>query len=156
MRIRLALALTASALLVTLGFAGSASASSSDGSQVSTANQCDTSEFGTICIDDHIVSTLINTPSGNTVIVGHTRFDISFVGAGGACSIQRSGLENFHSVFGPRINESSDIFRQEYRFPTACTEGDLIVCDTVMHYHQVNGIAQFQRSTAVCTQEPAA
>jgi hypothetical protein len=151
MRIRFTLALSACALLM---FASTASGASTNGAQVSTEHRCDTTEFGTFCIDDHIVSNFVTTPSGTIVLVGNTRFDMSLVGAGGACSFAQSGQDAFHAVFGPNISESSDRFKQEFTFYSACTGGDITVCQTVMSFHQVNGVLQFQRSTAECTEEP--
>jgi hypothetical protein len=112
-------------------------------------------EYGTFCFDDRIVSNFISTPSGTTVIVGNSRFDSSFVGSNGACSFEQSGEEHFHAVFNAHVSSSSDLFKQEYRFPTECTTGNIIVCDTVMQFHQVNKVLQFQRAFGECTEEPA-
>jgi hypothetical protein len=133
----------------------SAAAAPGDGAQVTKTRQCDTIESGIVCIDDHIVSNFQVTPSGNTVIIGNSRFDIGFTSSGGACSFEQSGQENFHVVFGPHVSASGDLFRQEFRFPTLCNGGDILVCETVMQVHQVNGVLQFQRSSAECHEEPA-
>ena len=132
---------------------GSAGAASSNGAQVSSIKQCDTNEYGTACVSDHIVSNFVDTPAGNTVVVGSTGFDIEFEGTGGACSFQQNGKMNFHIVLGPRITVSGDLYRQEFRYSTTCNDTNFVVCETVMHYHQVNGVIHFQRSTAVCTDE---
>jgi len=155
MRTRLLFTSSVSAMALVLVLTGSASAASSNGAQVSTIKQCDTNEYGTACFSDHMVSNFVSTPAGNTVVVGSTRFDIEFAGTGGACSFQQSGRINYHTVVGPRISASGDLYRQEFRFSTTCDDTNFVVCETMMHYHQVNGVIQFQRSTAVCTDEPA-
>jgi hypothetical protein len=143
--------------LLTLAPASSASAASNNGAQVTKTRQCDVIESGTVCIDDHVVSNFVSTPSGTTVIVGNTRFHVTFTGSpeSGVCSFEQSGQEQFRAVFGPHTNVSSDLFRQEFRFPTGCTSGPILVCESVMQFHQVNGILQFQRARSECTEEPA-
>ena len=141
--------------LPALALASSASAAPSDGAQVTITRQCDVIEFGTVCIDDHVVSNFVSTPSGTMVIVGNTRFDVTFTAAAGSgvCSFEQSGQEQFRAVFGPHANVSSDLFRQEFRSPTGCDSGPIIVCESVMHFHQVNGVLQFQRASSECTEE---
>ncbi len=143
--------------LLTLALASTASAASSDGAQVTMTRQCDVIESGTVCIDNHVVSNFVSTPSGTTVIVGNTRFHVTFTASAGsgACSFEQSGQEQFRAVFGPHTSVSSDLFRIEFRSPTGCTGGPILVCESVMQFHQVNGVLQFQRARGECTEEPA-
>src|SRR4051794_31126855 len=81
--------------LLALTLPSSASAASSNGAQVTMMRQCDVIETGTVCIDDHVVSNLVSTPSGTTVIVGNTRFHVTFTASAesGTCSFEQSGQE---------------------------------------------------------------
>ena len=65
--------------------------------------QCDVVETGTVCIDDHVVSNFVLTPSGMMVIVGNTRFHVTFTASAesGTCLFEQSGQEQFHAVSGP-------------------------------------------------------
>ncbi len=141
--------------LLTLVLASSASAAPSDGAQVTKTRQCDVIESGTVCIDDHVVSNFVSTPSGTTVIVGNTRYRVTFTSSSGACSFAQSGREQFRAVFGPRTSVSSGRSLQVFRFQASCNSGPISVCESVMQFHQVNGVLQFQRARSECTEEPA-
>lgn len=143
-------------VLSALSFASSASAASTRGAQVTITRQCDTTEFGTFCVNDHIVSHFVSTPSGTEVIVNNIRFDQSFTAAAGSgtCSFAQSGRDHLHAVSGPHVNASGGSIRQEFRFPECTGGGSTIVCESVMQFHQVNGVLQFQRSSGRCTEEP--
>jgi hypothetical protein len=149
---RLTLVSVSCALLSGLAIATPASAAGS-GAQVSNVKQCETFEFGTYCFDIHTVSSFTSTPSGIESLVQNSRFDLSLIGANGACSFQQSGQDHLHAVFGPNVNESGGVTRQEYRFPTSCVGDFTIVCTTVMRFHQVNGVLQFYEDSAECTEE---
>lgn len=153
MSFRLGLAVVICALL---GLALTSSASAAP-AQVTMTRQCDVIESGTVCVSDHVVSTFQRTPSGTEVIIGNSRFDITFTAAptSGTCSFAQSGSEHFHAVFRPTGGSSSgDLMRQEFRFQAACDGGPITVCETVLHFQQVNGVLVFQRSSAECTEEP--
>jgi hypothetical protein len=154
-RIRLVL-LPAAYALATWVFAASASAAASDGAQVTNRHGCEEiPNAGTLCTDDHVVSKFTSTPSGNTVIVGSTHFDVSFTSTSGACNFQQSGRANFQSVSRPQGSESYSLSTQEFRFPTMCISGDILVCESALQFHQVNGVPQFSRTSSECHLEPA-
>jgi hypothetical protein len=106
-RIRLVL-LPAACALATWALAASASAATSDGAPVTNTHGCNEIIGGTFCIDDHTVSNFSSAPSGNTVIVGNTRSDVSFTSTDGACSSQTSTQETFRVVLRPELYRFSD------------------------------------------------
>jgi hypothetical protein len=101
------------------------------------------------------VSKFTPTPSGNTVIVGNDRFDVSFTSTSGACNFQNSGDSKFQVVLRPEGSESHTLSTQEFRFPLECTTGDIEVCTSDFQAHQVNGDVQFSRTGGECHIEPA-
>lgn len=153
MSFRLGLAVVICALL---GLALTSSASAA-AAQVTMTSQCDVIESGTVCISDHVVTTFQRTASGTEVIIINSRSDVTFTAApdSGACSFAQSGSEHFHAVFPSTGGSSSgDLMRQEFRFQAACQGGPITVCESVLHFQQVNGVLVFQRSIGECTEEP--
>ncbi len=140
-------------LAVAFVLPAAAQADPGNGAEVSRVRQCDTFNFGTLCVDDHVVTNLTSTPSGNSILVGHTDYAHSLVGANGTCSFEDSGKVNSHTLVGPHVLEISEVFRVKY--PILCTDGNVIVCTAVIQVHIVNGVVQFFRSIFECTEEPA-
>jgi hypothetical protein len=155
MRLRSAPALVVCALI---GLAVPSSASAApDGAQVTHVRQCEVFEFGTLCTNEHIVSSFVpETRGGTEVHVGNRHYEISLEAAGplsGACSFVERGQQHFRFVFTPHGGIFGDVLRTELRSFVGCTGGALIICDSVLQAHVVNFVLVIDRFDFKCREE---
>jgi hypothetical protein len=160
MRIRFLIAV-GSALAALALSASSAFAQSSEGAQtLHIPPSCETNENGTFCSHFQVMSNVTSTPSGGSLFVANSWYEVSFVAAPGSgfCSGEQSGQTHFIDLYRPpgsSLTVRSYLDRQEFSFPNCEGGGDVLVCVTEWHFQNVNGVLVFNRLNTECTVEPA-
>jgi hypothetical protein len=152
----LLIAVAVTAVVTTpISLGGPAFAALNDGAQVSDLDFCEPQGVFTFCAQQHNVTNVTQTPSGNTSVSGSnkTHFSITSSDPAAGCNDTGDSSGSFHFLLRagqPDDQEDNSIGRQT---ETLDCSGVTFVCILDVHIHIVDGRAQFVRVASFCEQQ---